>query len=85
MCGMQACVIANVPRELMLVMRSYFFIGVSTMSCHQSALALLTRTARRHAHAVSAGWQGAHGGGNGRCAAVVAAAGAHCQSDQTSS
>ena len=37
----------NAPRALMDWMRSNFFVGVSAMVCHQSALALLTRMSTR--------------------------------------
>eukprot|EP00964_Phaeocystis_antarctica_P047835 scaffold27695_cov64-Phaeocystis_antarctica.AAC.5 len=47
MCGMHACVIAKEPRALIDVIRSYFLSGVSTMSCHHSALALLISTSTR--------------------------------------
>lgn len=47
MCGKHACVMKKVPRALMLVIRSYLLGGVSTMLCHQSALALLIRMSIR--------------------------------------
>ena len=47
MCGRQARVMRNVPRTLIDVIRSYFLAGVSVMSCHHSADALLMRMSMR--------------------------------------
>ena len=57
MCGRHACVIANEPRALIDVIRSYFFIGVSTMSCHHSADALFTQMSTRPHLATAASTQ----------------------------
>ena len=54
MCGRHSLVMMNAPRALMDWMRSNFFVGVSAMVCHQSALALLTRMSTRPNFATTA-------------------------------
>ena len=46
------------PRALIDVIRSYFFIGVSTMSCHHSAFALFTQMSTRPHSATAASRSG---------------------------
>ena len=47
MWGKHARVIKKVPRALIEVIKSYFRAGVSTMSCHHSAEALLIKISMR--------------------------------------